>query len=485
MKVGHNSDAAAPQGRGLLPGGDRSLMTVAETASFLQVSQSWVRRHISELPVGRYGRLIRIDRDRLQRTIESGKSLRPERAIMPRRYQRGSVFFDNLSKQWKGRFRLDTPDGKRVQPKVVIGSKADYPTKTAARDKLDEIRRALQRDAENQPTTSRKPSSFTELVERWQAAEGATLGYSTLKHYSNALRAQVIPQFGTWKIEDITREEVQKFLNEKAKKYSKSSLRSMRVTLSLNLKWAMQNHWIGSNPVEKLRLPRKTGGRHIVRVILAWKQVAAIMDKMDEPYRTLVLFLALVPKRIEEAIALRPSDLDEHNILHIRRAIYERKAVEFEPSEYERIPLDSPAHAELVKRLRQLGEGHEWVFRSRKGTPIDPHNGLLRQLHPAAAAIGIKLGGWHDFRHTFNTAMSRAGVRSKVRTAALGQSKRTGVLADDVYDHASEAELRQALVLGANWLWQEEDIQKTLLSSQMCPQMCPETHLPPDQSVST
>lgn len=108
------------------------------------------------------------------------------------------------------------------------------------------------------------------------------------------------------------------------------------------------------------------------RVVLKWKQIAAIMDKMDEPYRTLVLFLALVPKRIEEVHRIAPTDLDEHNVLHIRRALYDRKAVEFEPSEFERIPLDSPAHAELVKRLRQLGDGHDWIFRSRRGTPIDP-----------------------------------------------------------------------------------------------------------------
>ena len=94
-------------------------------------------------------------------------------------------------------------------------------------------------------------------MERWKAAEGTALGDSTLKHYSNALRAQVIPQFGTWKIEEITREEIQKFLNEKAKNYSKSSLRSMRVTLSLTLKWALQNRWIASNPVESFGCQRR------------------------------------------------------------------------------------------------------------------------------------------------------------------------------------------------------------------------------------
>jgi hypothetical protein len=58
------------------------------------------------------------------------------------------------------------------------------------------------------------------------------------------------------------------------------------------------------------------------------------------------------------------------------------------------------------------------------------------------------------------------------------------VLADDVYDHASEAEVRQALVLEANWLWQEEAIQKALLSNQLFPQMFPEAHLQSNQPVS-
>jgi hypothetical protein len=49
-----------------------------------------------------------------------------------------------------------------------------------------------------------------------------------------------------------------------------------------------------------------------------------------------------------------------------------------------------------------------------------------------------------------------------------------------VYDHADEYEVRQALVLGANWLMQEEAIQKQLVSSQVCPQ----AHLQPNQLAS-
>ncbi len=67
------------------------------------------------------------------------------------------------------------------------------------------MRRSLQPEADNRPQTTRKPSSFSELAERWKVAEGATLGDSTLKHYWSALRAYVIPEFGTSKLEDVTR----------------------------------------------------------------------------------------------------------------------------------------------------------------------------------------------------------------------------------------------------------------------------------------
>src|SRR5450755_2045262 len=86
-------------------------LSVAETASHLGVSVSWVRRHIAELPTIRAGRLIRIDSASLQRTLEYRKPLEPTRRVMPSRFQRGGVF--KVGNTWKGTFRLDTPEGKR------------------------------------------------------------------------------------------------------------------------------------------------------------------------------------------------------------------------------------------------------------------------------------------------------------------------------------------------------------------------------------
>jgi integrase len=84
------------------------------------------------------------------------------------------------------------------------------------------------------------------------------------------------------------------------------------------------------------------------------------------------------------------------------------------------LPLDSIVHADLIRRIRALGVGRKWVFQSRAGTPINSSNVRRRCLHPAAAAVGVKIGGWHDFRHTLTRMMRRAGVNAVVVSGTLG-----------------------------------------------------------------
>jgi len=151
----------------------------------------------------------------------------------------------------------------------------------------------------------------------------------------------------------------------------------------------------------------------------------------------------LCGRRIEEAIGIKPSDLDVNNVLHIRRIIYKGRVQELEEAEEQVLPLDQPEHAELVRRLRALGADHEWVFRSCNGTPLDPGNARRRYLHPAAQAVGIKIGGWHDFRHTLIRTMRKAGVHPVVISGTVGHKRVE--LAPEVYDRATIDDKRQAL----------------------------------------
>ena len=288
------------------------------------------------------------------------------------RYQRGFVHQRGKSKVWYGFYREDvrTPDGKtkRYPRQIRLGTVAELPTKAAARKKLAEL----------MPTTTdtslATDITFGELVEKWRAAEGPTKKESTFDKYSFALEKYVVPVFGERKIMHINRADIQTFLNDQAKTYSKSSLRMMRVVLGLTMGWAESCGWIVKSPCVRIKLPQETGGRRVKRVALTAEQVAAIAKRLKEPYATLLLLLYCTGLRISEAAALRWTDL-EGNVLYVSQRIYERKigTVKSERSK-RKLVLD----AGMVARINALRcrFKSEWMFQSKSkaGTPIDPRN---------------------------------------------------------------------------------------------------------------
>jgi len=309
-----------------------------------------------------------------------------------------------------------------------------------------------------------KTKKFSELVTEWKANEGAALGRATMAHYTNALRADVIPTFGDHDIQTINRKSIQSFLAKQAKKYSRSSLRSMRLVLCMTLGWAEKNGEIQqpNGWLDGIRLPKKVGGRTVTRTELTPTQTLAFVERLREPYSTLVLCVASLvlcvaslALRGEEAIGLQPDDLDQNNVLHVRRVIYDRQMELLEKDK--QFPLDAVVHADLIRRLRALGVGHLWVFHSRKGTPVDLGNARRRYLHPAAAAIGVVIGGWHDFRHTLVRMMRRGGENPVVISGVVGH--KSVEMAAEVYDRASAAEIGHALSLVGKQLLQNDSVQ--------------------------
>ena len=420
------------------------LWDISQAAEYLKVSESWVRRHLAELPHSRHGRLIRFDPEGLKRTVVDRKSLEPTRRLMPsNRYQRGGVYQrGKREKVWYGTYRIDTSEGRRPI-NIRLGTLQELPTKVSAREKLTKkIAEMTMSDGNPQIAISMK---YSELVEKWKKSEGPGLGESTLDHYANALRSLVLPQWKDRSIDSIQREDITNLLNSQAAKYSRSSLKSMRLVVTMTLAWAERNSYIKrpNGWLDGIKLPRKTGGRKVVRTELEPSQTLGIIQQLKEPYSTLVLFLGLCGRRIEEAIGIKPTDLDDNNVLHIRRVIYKGRVEELEEDQIQVLPLDQPEHAELVRRLRTLGGNHKWVFRSRKGTPLDPGNARRRYLHPAAQAVGVKIGGWHDFRHTLIRKMRKAGVHPVVVSGTVGHKRVE--LATEVYDRANQSEIRAAL----------------------------------------
>jgi integrase len=172
----------------------------------------------------------------------------------------------------------------------------------------------------------------------------------------------------------------------------------------------------------------------VKRTILTSQQVAAIASRLDEPYSTLVIFLAATGLRVGEAVGIKWSDF-EGDTVHIRRRIYERKEGTTKTKSSER---SIPIPRALLERMKPLGPG-KWVFRSRSGTPVDPKNAAKRYVSPAAKELGIALGGWHDFRHTLSTQLLRR-YPTKVVSELLGHSNVQTTLS--VYQHVEPEQFR-------------------------------------------
>jgi integrase len=90
--------------------------------------------------------------------------------------------------------------------------------------------------------------------------------------------------------------------------------------------------------------------------------------------------------------------------------------------------------------MRMLGAGN-WVFRSRKGTPINPGNALKRYIRPVARKLGIEMGGWHDFRRTLSTRLLKKWPTNVV-SEMLGHSMQTTM---EIYQHVPSEDFRAPL----------------------------------------
>jgi len=381
--------------------------------------------------------------------------------MTPRRYQRGSVIWKK-SKEGKqevayGVYRVDvqTTNGiKRRQKKVRLGTRKELVTESKARTKLDGIITV----AEAAPPAPEK-MTFGQMAEKWKASEGPGLTKPTFDRYTSVLRAWLLPFWKDRSLESISRNDVQLFLNSRAGTYSKSSIRAMRLMLQLTLSFAHLNRWIDTYPCVKLKTPRITNqNRAVMRAEMTEQQKLSISARLPEPHSTLVLLLARLPLRIEEAIGIKKTDFEGH-VLTLRRVVYEGRAYDLEPNEQRRIPI---MDVELLARLKKLGAGREWVFQSRTGTPVNPNNIRRRFLKPVSKELGIALHGWHDFRFSLATELRRSGTHPKVISDLLGH-KRVN-LAMDVYDRSDLRDFEKAL--GA-----------TVVGSQLLPSCYPSRRL--------
>jgi integrase len=176
-----------------------------------------------------------------------------------------------------------------------------------------------------------------------------------------------------------------------AKGLARETIHYLQCALSKILGTAVEWGYIEANPVRMTRLPRRLRKRQ--RTVLTPQQLRLLLSKLPEPSRCLVLLLVVTGLRIGELLALRWHHIDfEAALLRLEQTVCDGHFDEPKSSHGVRLIPLGLLGVELLSS-RYAAAPHDstaLVFSSGRGTVLDRHTLLSRQLKPAAKGIGIR-----------------------------------------------------------------------------------------------
>jgi integrase len=320
---------------------------------------------------------------------------------------------------WEFRYRL-TEAGVRRLKAIRLGTVDELPTRAAAREKLREL------NPLSWPQAPRQNTVMTELIDRFEREEHLAqiatgtyknndgLKYSTAYAYLHILSRYIRPRWGNERIANIRPAAVQEWLlSLPGMPCSKAKIKALLHRLfERAMLWDLLK--MERNPIALVEI-RGTSRRKKVPMVLTEEQFHAIIGRLPQPHRTMVLVAQCLGLRVSEILGLQWPDVDfERSEVRITRGIVNGRVGEVK-TEFSRdvLPLDTTLATALLEwRAIAPTTSKKWVFANP--TTLRPYtaNALQKKwLYKIGRVIGLPQPlGWHTFRHTYRTWLDANGT---------------------------------------------------------------------------
>ncbi len=317
--------------------------------------------------------------------------------------------------------------------------------------------------------------SFVQTV--YVVTELALMASSTQDRYKGIINRYLIPQFGSLCLRDLTPLTLQKYIlgfeisepgsaERGVKHLSRESVDKIRDVLSSILGSAVKYGFLVKNPAEGLHLaPAKRGARR-QKPFVRPEQFATLIERIAEPYATMVFVAVYTGLRVSELIALRWSDIHDQSITIDERFCRGDWGAPKSDASNTTIPVNRKV-IERVQRLRTLtvavkagtGVRHyrvvksdgpdDLVFQSLlNGRPMRDNNILTRHIKPAGREIGIEWVNWLVLRRSYATWLRMVGTDPRDRQSLMRHSRFTTTA--EIYEQdLPESQLRAVEKLSA------------------------------------
>lgn len=260
----------------------------------------------------------------------------------------------------------------------------------------------------------------------------------------HTIRFHLEPVFGERMLGSITREECQRFLNEKAASgLSYSVVAHLRWFLRQILRMAVNDGHILRNPAELLFVPREA--KRPEHTAMNREEVRKAFLAVDQRERLILKFAILAGLRPGEIFGLKWSHIASTHV-DIRQRVYRGEIDTPKTSNSIRKAALSSGLLAEIERWKSLSldpSPDAWVFPSETGkTPLGRDNVWRRHIGPQLKAVGLDWVDFHVMRRTHSTLMNEIHDDPKLVADQLGHTLDVN---QNVYTRASVARRKNAV----------------------------------------
>jgi integrase len=337
---------------------------------------------------------------------------------MRKRFQNGSIRKKNRA--WIGRWY---ENGQRRSRRLGPISE----TKSEARDKLAAILRPINARTQSVDVTWTFGQFIKEVFlpfsrRKWKP--------STEMTDADRIQHHLVGEFGALKLSEVSREQMQNFLERKAAKLSFSTVDHLKWDLVAIFRLAHAEGHILRNPAQPKLLFTPPGCKVGMKRVMEKKEVSELLKLFELRERLILKFAVLAGMRPGEIFGLRRGDLTNTSA-NISRRVYRGKIDTPKTRKSVRLAgLPGGLGLDLAAWLEQSPtvDPDGWLFPSeRLTTPLRPDGVWRRHIRPTLNENGFSWVNFQVLRRTASSVMDEEKVDPKVRADQLGHTLEVNV----------------------------------------------------------
>lgn len=315
----------------------------------------------------------------------------------------------------------------------------DIPVKGNTKRRIEEKRKEVLAEYENQDVDLSKDVLFTVYLEQWLDNLSVSIAASTYEAYKLVIFNQVIPYFEPkrLKVKDVTPLHIQGYINHKIKTASANTVRKHLVNISKCLDSAVKQNIISVNPTKRIDFPKKE--KYKGAGYYNESQIEQLLEcTKNDPLEMIILLTVFYGLRRSEVLGIKWDAIDfknntltiKHTVVRVSKNLHKTDSVK-NNSSYRQLPLSVTIIKELQKMRKQQLEfrllqpndynNENYVNVKPDGTLISPSY-VSEHFKSLLIKHNLPIIRFHDLRHSAATYLLSLGFKMKEVSVWLGHS---------------------------------------------------------------